>query len=410
MILSRIAAVALVASVANGSTWIVDAAGGGQFTDIQTAILASQPGDVLLVQPGTYAPFALDRGLTLIGYGACNVSGGITIAGLPATQTAALVHIEAPTLDIQTCDGPVLVQDTTQLGSISVSNSLDVRLARIVMPAPASLAPLPGLSVDSSRVEVDSSSIYGGWGADCATPAVDGAIGASCGDSRLHMSRCSLMGGFGSGCYQQNYYCANGGTGLDLQSGADVILCGRALDQFAGGPGGLNLWYNDCTHDGVSEIPIALRTGATLRHSGVTIHDWIIEFGIQCMVLQYPGVQNLGGTEVQPADADPTLDVSGNPVAGGTLVFTLDAPPGSSALLSFGRRAVVSPDPNTVIEVLTPPSRTLNLGQIPASGTTTFTWHVSTLLPPGAKLFAQAKVTVSPTDVRRTNSIPVILR
>jgi len=388
----------------------VDAGGGGQFTDIQTAILASQPGDVLLVQAGTYAPFALDRGLTLIGYGACNVSGPITIAGVPATQTAALVHIEAPTLDIQTCDGPVLVQDTQQLESISVSHSLDVRLARIVMPAPDSLAPLAGLSVVSSRVEVNSSNIYGGGGSDCVTPAVTGAIGSTSSGSRMHFSRSSLTGGAGSACVQQNYDCAGGGAGLDLHAGTDVILCGRALDQFFGGPGGINLWYNDCTHDGPMGPTVLLRSGATLRHSGVTIHDWSYQYGLNCILLTSPGVQQLGGTEVQPTSADPTLSVSGTPVAGGPQIFTLDAPPGSTALLYVGRRAVVVPDPNTEIEVLTAGTRVVNLGQIPASGTLTFTWNVPSILAPGTKAFAQAEVSVAPGDLRRTNSVPVILR
>lgn len=40
---------------------IVDASGGsGSFTDIQPAIDASQPGDVLLVLAGSYLPFTLE--------------------------------------------------------------------------------------------------------------------------------------------------------------------------------------------------------------------------------------------------------------------------------------------------------------------------------------------------------------
>ena len=80
----RCAAVLLLVPAALANTYTVDAAGGGNFSDIQTAILASQPGDVLLVQPGTYSAFALDRGLTIIGYGNCGITGALSIAGLPS--------------------------------------------------------------------------------------------------------------------------------------------------------------------------------------------------------------------------------------------------------------------------------------------------------------------------------------
>ena len=404
---------------ASATTWIVAAGGGGQFTDIQTAILVAQTGDVLLVQPGTYAPFALDRGLTLIGYGACDVSGTITIAGVPAGQTAAVVHIEASALDVQACDCPVIVQDTQQLVSISVSNSPDVRLARVLMPFQPSPSPTPpvGLELTGSRLELVASRIAGGMGADCATPAIQGPEGATCANSRLHMSRTRLLGGAGSSCAALNYYCGNGGVGLDLHAGADTILCGRPTDILTGGDGGGNwAYFSDCSFDGQMGSAVLLGSGAALRHSGVTIHDVAYYYGFHCVLVTGPGVQQAGGTEVQPAEADPTLDVSGNQNASGTLTFTLDAPAGSTALLYVGRSAVVVPDPNTLIEVLTPATIAFNLGQIPASGTATFTRHVSTLLPPGAKLvpgakfFVQAEVSVAPGDLRRTNSIPVILR
>src|SRR5262245_7658642 len=57
-----IAVIVLLASTAPAKTWYV---GGSQpdFNDIQPAIDAAQNGDVILVRPGKYAPFTLDKGV-----------------------------------------------------------------------------------------------------------------------------------------------------------------------------------------------------------------------------------------------------------------------------------------------------------------------------------------------------------
>ena len=402
------AAVLLLVPAAFASTYTVDPAGGGNFTDIQTAILASQPGDVLLVQPGNYAPFALDRGLSIVGYGACR-SGSITIAGIPAGETAVIVRLEADDLGIQGCAGHVIVQDMQQVANISVTASPDVRFARIAMPTLDSSAPVDGFTAQGSRVEFVSSWVSGPGGSSCATPALSGAVGADCGSSRLHMTHTSLRGGAGSSCAQQNYACASGGTGLDMHAGADVILCGGLSDVFQGGGAGINLFYGYCSFDGITGIPALVRSGATLRRSGVDVRDWSYDTGPNCYHWVFPGVQLQGGTENSPALADPCLSVSGNAAPGSSVQFLLDAPPGSSAILYFGRNAIVVTDPNIVIEQLAARARTVNLGTIQASGQGHFTWPISAALTPGVKLFAQAEVTLASGEVRRTNSVPVVL-
>jgi len=107
---------------------------------------------------------------------------------------------------------------------------------------------------------------------------------------------------------------------------------------------------------------------------------------------------------------DPTLDVAGEMTAGRNVTFTLHARAGSTAILYFGRSAVVIRDPNTLIEQLTPKSRIENLGTIPAGGQATFTLPIAASLTPGTLFVAQAEVTISPSDIRHTNSIPIVLR
>jgi hypothetical protein len=49
-------------------TWTVDDSGGADFVQIQDAIDAAADGDVILVEPGDYASFAIvDKGLVLTG-------------------------------------------------------------------------------------------------------------------------------------------------------------------------------------------------------------------------------------------------------------------------------------------------------------------------------------------------------
>ena len=60
------------------------------YPDIQSAILAAAPGDVILIAPGTYQPFTLDRALTLR---TDSPGGAVTVTG--DTLTGVTVHLAA---------------------------------------------------------------------------------------------------------------------------------------------------------------------------------------------------------------------------------------------------------------------------------------------------------------------------
>src|SRR6188508_2341772 len=81
------------APFAAASTYTVDAGGGGQFTDIQSAITAAQTGDVILVSAGTYAGFTLDKGVAIIGYGTVQVNGTAQVTNVAAGTRAAIVRV-----------------------------------------------------------------------------------------------------------------------------------------------------------------------------------------------------------------------------------------------------------------------------------------------------------------------------
>lgn len=386
--------------------------GASNFNDIQPAILASLPGDVLWVQPGVYGPFALDRGLTIVGHGFCHTSGPITIAAIPAGQTAVMIDVLGTTLDIQGCLGPVIVQDIANQTPITVQSSIDVRFARISMANVTADFPAAGMVLDSSRVELVESSVHGQSGSPCSTPvAFNGNSGIRMSYSRAHIVRSTIRGGDGTSCNQMFYMNGGGGDGIYLFTSSDLILCGRTTDLVQGGAGGYNPLYLDCAYDGGAAPGVELEMQSFMRWSSVTIlgYDWYS--GHQCIPYHVPEVVvHTTSSYSLLAIADPTLVATGSPSPGGQMQFQLDAPPGSSAILYFGRNAILASDPNIEIERLTPASRTVNLGTIGGTGQASFTWPIAGMLPVGTRLIAQAQVTLPGGEIRRTNSVPVILR
>ena len=83
----------LLPSLASAQRVIVVGAG-GQFSTIQPAIQAAQPGDVVIVRSGTYPAFFVDRGITVIGEGATLTVPvhypSINVSNIPPGQRAVV--------------------------------------------------------------------------------------------------------------------------------------------------------------------------------------------------------------------------------------------------------------------------------------------------------------------------------
>ncbi len=117
------------AATGNAQTYVVDAnnGAGANFTSIDAAVAAVPDGAVLLVQPGSYAPFAITgKGLTVLGQPGVVVTGApfqrtdITITGTATHQTVVVRDIVLRSsfggplqLDVRSCRGPVFLQRTT---------------------------------------------------------------------------------------------------------------------------------------------------------------------------------------------------------------------------------------------------------------------------------------------------------
>lgn len=401
----------ILAASSSATTYVVDASGGGQFTDIQPAIAAARPGDVLRVMQGVYSGFTLDKGLVIIGYGTVTIAGDASVTGVPTSETAAIVRLAPVNVTIYNCAGAVLVQDLGTVFHISAHQSNDVRI-RGVTNSITDGPTVDACIVTQSRVELVRCTLRGSNGADCLS-SIDGGMGLSLtGSSRAQVALSNVNGGYGSNCSSlpfPQFWGGDGAPAIWIGATDTMFLTGGGQSFVIGGGGGTNYFYTDnCSFDGLSAAGIQ-RDGGSLWHSGSTIIGPPNFYGIHCV--RFPGIP-IGGTGPVTAVApdDPTLDVLGTLTAGSGAQFILRAPAGSSAILYFGRRALVIPDPNTQIEQLTTKSRIVHLGTIPPSGQATFTWPISASSPAGTLLVAQAEVTVAPGDLRHTNSIPVVVR
>jgi hypothetical protein len=396
-----------LASSALATTYVVDSNGGGQFTDIQPAIDAAQPGDVLLVLTGSYGSFTLTKGLTIIGFAAPAVAGAASILGIPPDETAVVVNFHPSLLSIGGCMGPVLVQDVSSAAHVDVQQSADVRLLRVSAQPPAGPT-VNGCTVNGSRVEI-ARCVFGGSDVPACTPSrpPDGGIGLRLSHTcRVQVALSQIGGGSGSLCFDNNLYGGSGNSGILLGMGDMLFLAGGGLSHITGGGSGGDAGLFNCRHDGVSGAGI-YNDGGELWYSGATIYGPPFYVGHGCQMFDGVAIGGQGGTLVTPDD--PTLDVQADATAGGSAMYTLRAPPGATAILYFGRHAIVTPTPHVLIEQLTPKSRVVNLGTIPASGQATFTWPIAAGLPPGTLWIAQSEVTLASGEARRTNSVPVVL-
>ena len=120
------------------NTWIVDQANGAgaNFTNIPPAIAAAAPGDVIIVRAGTYSPFTLTHGLSLLGQGSVRISGTIAVNAVPAGEVALLYNVEpewsadwGKVIQVNGCAGTVLLQRLH--ARIYVSGSSDVRMQSV---------------------------------------------------------------------------------------------------------------------------------------------------------------------------------------------------------------------------------------------------------------------------------------
>lgn len=413
-------------SVASATTWIVDDGGGSgvDFTDIQSAIDAAAPGDVILVHPGVYAPFALDRGLTLAPFStAVDVTQGSRVEALPAGQRAVVSGLDLQDLRVSACSGSVVLDRlhldpsvTDQAYYVAVLDSLDVRVSACTVPGGTMqiFDPYPrvargALSAVNSRVEVASSALQGEAGSSefCVLPLAAGGPGIhKDGSFLLHVTHSSIAGGKGADGYCGVFFCEPpglGGPGIDLVQSAPpygALITGKPTDSIAGGEGG---FVTFCNCNGLSGGFGIIGDALPFRLTGESVTGGV-HGGCNGTVAAI-----LGSVE-NPSPGDPYLTAAGTFLPGSLATFRVFGPPGESAQLVLGRNTALVATPGVLVESLTTRERIFQMGMIDANGVAQRQIVVPGYLTKGFVFHAQGEVTLQAGGLLRTNSATVVVR
>lgn len=398
-----------LSSSAFANTWIVDANGGAgsSFTDVGAAVVASVPGDVLVVRPGLYAPFTLDRGLSLVGGAGVVVQGPVFVIGVPTTERASVVGFQATELLVDACAGPVVVQEFYGAAHATFHASADVRLRDVPVFAPPSATSTNGYDVDGARVEVVDSVVRGSD--SNALPAGGGHGVLVTGGGFAHVLATSLTGGDGISSNTPFEYASGGGTALVVSGTASVPCAARLVGSALNAGNGAINWAmtSSCEYDGAPGEG-AFSYQSTVWHSATTVVAPSFQYGIHCIL--FPGIPFGGSTHVEATPDDPLLRVDGTPTQGGLITFRVHGPPGAVAGLWLGRSLRVVATPPTQVESLVTNDRFFVLGTISASGVLQRNLVVPAYLPDGFVFGAQAELLYPGGDTRRTNSAPIVVR
>lgn len=399
-------------AAAQASTWIVDINNGpgANFTQLTDAVANSQAGDVIVVRPGTYtAPWqgtAINKGVTILGQG--NVYFGtssLEVAGVPAGEALVIVNLRPILWVVHDSPGSITIRESTAGGTVgltavTVNSCRDVRMQSM-------LGAIWEVSVNNSRMEITDCTLRGHDGQNSCCWGIAGGNGRSGlsihAGSLVHLARSSSFGGRGGDTNGGPVSGGAGAPGIWLWQ-SELWIDGGGIASMKGATGG---WGENCPWDGACGAGV-YNDGGTLIRSGATL---LPTPSPHCGA---PGaaVALVGNATDQVLAADaPTLELGGSPVPGGVATFTVHAPPGSIVRFNVGAIPQVLPTAGILVENLVIKSRSFDLGTVPTSGIVVRNLNLSPALPPGYRLFAQARP-VDPSNgaVTRTASALLVVR
>ena len=419
-----------LAAALGAQTYVVDAAGGGNFTDLPQAIAAVPSGAVLRVRAGKYSTFVLaHKSLSILGDDPSNIVVVLQTADLvigptgPADRVllhnlhcsvlqlgfanvriadaagqVVLDHVKiaaaatglpfsdqrlqierSRNVHLAQCALPALTTGGSGLGRVEVLDSClalrDCEIAGNPCSAYQTFPANAGLGLTNSLAFCTGTRITGGsgaWATGCGLPTIGPSAGGPAvrlaGGSVLHAVACALTGGVGGSGIACRPAGAAGGHGADV-SGSTLRVVGSTL---AGGLGG--------TTGGAHGDPYRLQSGG------------IVDFA-----------------------SGPALQASlqGKPVAGLPVTCSLRGRAGDPAVLAFGYDQVFAPLPPLITTgaFLVVPVLVLGPYTVPASGvldvpiTLPLTWPVEQWIP-----FQFFSGPPALTELWAANSAAVLLR
>lgn len=333
--LARLAsAVTLACSTALAqSVLVIDPQDPAAFPTIQSAITASQDGDILYVAstpPDNWLVFNGKGASLVVAQGAFVYVSSVEVENLPATSRVVLRDLRVnDTISVEGCAGEVVVTDcrvdgrTALFGGVFVVDSARVHIERSQMRVRATRA-----AIGQSTLFVRSSSVVV---QDCNLIGTDGELGFDPG-----LCQCCLDGSAG---------------GIGIWAGPSSFVRAEGCT-VRGGIGGIYLGIWDCVH-GEDAPPYVVEASATLQLVG-------------CLAVG-PAAP-IGQAEVSTS-VPPTLSAPRAGSAGGTFVLDFAGEPGETVFVlaspSLGFQSLGLEE--GVLEVLSSPGRR-RIGSLPLVG------------------------------------------
>lgn len=252
------------------SQWTVDAAGGGDFTSLQTAVNQAAPGDVLLVQPGNYGGVVVGKRLRILGNPAA-ARPVTTIFRIENASSVTLSHFQVAGLRVEDVNGRAVIEDCT-VGTfgIVIQNCPHVLLSRTTVTAGGTGEfATSAVIASNSRVQVVGCNLTGGTSTSPWSGTVGGDGLRLTHGSQAWISASNLRGGDG---VDQSFpsSAGDGGHALALWGGSSADVRGGPQHVLEGGKqigtlsSGSNGW----------SIQIF---GGSATASGVTLIGWSLE-------------------------------------------------------------------------------------------------------------------------------------
>ena len=379
------------ASFAQGHVLVVDAAGGGTYTQIAAALQNAAPGDVLLVKAGSYSGFAVaNQDVSIVGDVSANVqiNGTVQVRNLAATKSVLLHRLRAfgatspsandgPGITLKNGFGPVRLQECFAQGA----------------------AGMPGVRVEgSSNVALWMTQGFGGsqW--------PNSGEGVLANGNAIAVYECDLEGAPGGAPTGQSppaCYGGNGGFALRCIPNGFVFVGGSylqggqataAADNCTGGA-----YYGDWCNGGNGGTCVGLSTGLQMF--------WYMDNVFQAGMWGAGGTGHCGCGLVYTCDGDagqpglaysmssgdtvvaipgpnPSLSLSANPAREGTtLGLSVESAPGDAVLLVITSAVTFAPEQNRGVRLVnwSGPHTTRRLGTTDALGHLQTSWPIADL-------------------------------
>ena len=240
--------VGFAAPAAAGNVLVVDAGGGGAFTDIQPAVDAAVDGDTILVKTGTYGAFAVaDKALAIVGdTGAVvEIGGAVRVYNLSAGKTVVLESLSTTQSSGGTASRGLYLSDDA--GSVRIEGCTFVGATGTI---PSHRSGWEGAFVEScSDVAFTHCRLDGGENREGYVDGLPNQLPGDGGDallvehSTVVLHDCTVRGGRGWNGQQATGYDGGwGGHGAEL---TDSTLLASA-SSFTGANGG----WGDMLHCG----------------------------------------------------------------------------------------------------------------------------------------------------------------